>query len=118
MTMRHLWMTDCKSLEDHLTASTMGKTEDKRLSIDLSSLRQDLWTMGKDELEMLHPTRFCDKVRWVDTSVMVVDCLTKVMPVGFLVDILMTGVYNITPDPESTLKKAKKQLARARLRDE
>ena len=76
LTMRHVWMTDCKSLEDHLTASTMGKTEDKRLSIDLCSLRQDLWTMGKDELEMLHSTKFSDKVRWIDTSVMAVDCLT------------------------------------------
>jgi len=97
-----------------LTASTMGKTEDKRLSIDLCSLRQDLWTKGKDELEMLHSTKFSDKVRWIDTSVMAVDCLTKVMPTDFFVKILMTGMYDITPDPESTLKKAKKQLARAK----
>ena len=43
LTMWHVWMADCKSLEDHLIASTMGKTEDRRLSIDLCSLRQDLW---------------------------------------------------------------------------
>ena len=114
MTMRHVWLADCKSLEDHLKAPTMGKTEDKRLSIDLCSLRQDLWTMGKDEVEMLHDTRFCDKVRWIDTSAMVVDCLTKVMPPDFLMKILSTGSLDITADPESVLKKVKKQLARAK----
>ena len=50
-------MTDCKRLEEHLTAPTMGKTEYKRLSIDLDSLRQDIWTKGKDEVEILHSHR-------------------------------------------------------------
>ena len=45
---------------------------------------------------------------------MVVDCLTKVMPTDFLMKILSTGSYDITADPESTLKKVKKQLARAK----
>ena len=112
--MRQVWLTDCKSLEDHLTASTMGKTEDKRLSIDLSSLRQDLWTIGDEEVEKLHPTKFCDKVRWIDTSAMAVDCLTKAMPTGFLVKILQTGEYSFEADPDSTLKKVKKQIARAK----
>ena len=108
-------MTDCKSLEEHLTTPTMGKTEDKRLSIDLSSLRQDIWTRGQEEVEILHPKLFCDKIRWIDTSIMAVDCLTKAMPNDFLVNILSTGSYDVTADPESTIKKAKKQLARARV---
>ena len=66
-------MTDCKSLEEHLTAPTMGKTEDKRLSIDLSSLRQDIWTRGQEEVEILYPKFFCDKFRWIDTSILAVD---------------------------------------------
>ena len=114
MTMRHLWMTDCKSLEEHLTASTLGKVEDKRLSIDLCSLRQDIWTNGEEELEILHPSKFCDKIRWIDTSIMAVDCLTKAMPTDFLVNILQTSLYDVTPDPDSTMKKVKKQLARAK----
>eukprot|EP00959_Pyramimonas_sp_CCMP1952_P109834 2297651-Pyramimonas_sp.AAC.1 len=70
MTMRHLWMTACKSLEEHLTTPTTGKTKDKRLSIDLISLRHDIWTRGDEEVEILHPKLFCDKIRWIDASVM------------------------------------------------
>ena len=81
--------------------------------IDMNSLRQDLWTMGADELEILHPSRFCDKVRWIDTSVMVVDCLAKAMPIEFLMQ--FTGMCDIIPDPESTLKEVKKQTARAKM---
>eukprot|EP00959_Pyramimonas_sp_CCMP1952_P459317 9478060-Pyramimonas_sp.AAC.1 len=39
VSMRHLWMTYCKSLEEHLIAPTIGKAENKRLSIALRSLR-------------------------------------------------------------------------------
>ena len=98
-----------------MTAATMGKVEGARLSIDLCGLRQDLWTNGEEEVEMLHTTRFCDKVRWIDTSAMLVDSLTKVMPVDFMTNVLNTGYYDTTADPESTAKKAKKQLARSKL---
>ena len=81
--------------------------EDKRLSVDLMSMRRDLWTHGDVELDALHPTKFGDKVRWIDTSVMAVDCLTKVMPPDFLIAIQKTNVYDITPDPGSTAKKIK-----------
>eukprot|EP00959_Pyramimonas_sp_CCMP1952_P106596 2228841-Pyramimonas_sp.AAC.1 len=93
----------------------MGKTEDKRLSIDLISLRQDIWTRGDEEVEILRPKLCCDKIRWIDASVMAADCSTKAMPNGFLVNILTTGTYDIAPDPVSTIKKARKQLARARV---
>ena len=107
-------MTDCKSLEEHLSAPTMGTTEDKRLSTDLSSLRQDIWTYGQEESEILHPTNLCDKIRWIDTSIMAVDCLTKHMATEFLSNISCTGSYDVAPDPNSTIKQAKKQLARAK----
>eukprot|EP00959_Pyramimonas_sp_CCMP1952_P226927 4744550-Pyramimonas_sp.AAC.1 len=45
---------------------------------------------------------------------MAVDCLTKDMPTDFLVKILRTSSYDVTPDLESTLKEVQKQLARAR----
>ena len=57
MSMRHVWMTDCRSLEEHLNAPTIGKAEDKRSCIDLHSLRQDIWTYGSEEVEILHPTK-------------------------------------------------------------
>ena len=36
---QHIWITDCKSLEEHLKSDTMGKVDDKRLSIDIQTLR-------------------------------------------------------------------------------
>eukprot|EP00959_Pyramimonas_sp_CCMP1952_P225028 4705452-Pyramimonas_sp.AAC.1 len=51
MSIRHIWMTDCRSLEEHSIAPAMGKTEDKRLSTDVSSLRQDTWINGTEEAE-------------------------------------------------------------------
>ena len=55
--MRHVWFTDCKSLHDHLTSSCLGKTEDKRLSIDLMSMRRDIWSHGHEELDSLDPIK-------------------------------------------------------------
>ena len=85
MSVRHLWMTDCKRLEDHLTAPTMGKTKDTRLSIDLSILRHDIWKRGDEEMEILRPAKLCDNILWFDTSTMAVGCPTKAMPTDILV---------------------------------
>ena len=48
-------------------------------------------------------------------SDMLVDSLTKVMPVDFMTNVLCTGYYDTTADPESTAKKAKQQLAISKL---
>jgi len=77
-------------------------------------MRRDIWTHGGVELEALDEWKFGDKVRWIDTSIMAVDCLTKVMPPDFLTSILESNRYDITPDPASTAKKAKKQVQRAK----
>ena len=114
ISMRHLWFTDCKSLSDHLSASTLGQVDDKRLSIDLMSMRRDIWSHGGVELEQLDDWKFGDKVRWIDTSIMAVDCLTKVMPADFLTELLRSNRYDITPDPASTAKKVKKRVHRAK----
>jgi hypothetical protein len=37
------WYTDCRSLSDHLTNVNAAAVSDKRLAIDLTSLRQELW---------------------------------------------------------------------------
>eukprot|EP00435_Cladocopium_sp_Y103_P007415 s4110_g2.t1 len=37
------WYTDCRSLSDHLMNVNAAAVSDKRLAIDLTSLRQELW---------------------------------------------------------------------------
>ena len=72
-------MIDCNSLNDHLRNATFTKCSDKRLSIDLAALRQMIWLTPDGELrEDIGPDQ-PDMVRWIDTSCMVADCLTKRM---------------------------------------
>ena len=40
--MRHMWYTDCQSLNDYLINPVAAGTEDKRLEIDLDALRENL----------------------------------------------------------------------------
>ena len=40
---KQIWMTDCKSLETTLSNPKCNKHSDKRLSIEIASLRQELW---------------------------------------------------------------------------
>ena len=73
----HLWMTDCQSLSDYLVSPAAAVTEDKRLEIDLESLRESLWDYydgrPKDDI---HDSQ-TDKPRWIDASTMLCDPLTK-----------------------------------------
>ena len=77
--MRNVWMIDCNSLNDHLRNPTFTKFSDKRLSIDLAALRQMVWLTPDGELRERIGSDQPDMVRWIDTSCMVADCLTKRM---------------------------------------
>ena len=77
--MKQLWITDCKSLEEHLQNDLLSKTQDKKLAIDLAALRQLVWQdENGNEVEEL-PGDLPDLKKWVDTSVMLVDALAKGM---------------------------------------
>eukprot|EP00439_Symbiodinium_sp_Y106_P017032 s7326_g2.t1 len=47
--MRQIWFTDCKSLEETLKNPKCSKHSDKRLSIEIAFLRQDLWRKKGEE---------------------------------------------------------------------
>ena len=53
-----------------------------------------------------------DKIRWIDTSKMLVDCLTKDMKTNYLRETLKQGEYNIVPTVESEVTKLAKQYRR------
>ena len=115
--MRQLWLTDCKSLEETLQNPKCAKHSDKRLSIEIASLRQDLWRQKGQETgdpfeEDYKPkdVDLTDKVRWIDTDVMVADPLTKVMEPVKLVHVLETNELDVEQPLDSVLKKRAKQL--------
>ena len=52
-------------------------------------------------------------LRWIDTSAMIVDCMTKRMKPDVLIQV-MDGYIDLTPTPESVLIKSKKKAGRAK----
>jgi len=113
--MKHVWFTDCQSLHDYLVNPVAAGCEDKRLEIDLEGLREYLWEdengIPKDDMnEDIH-----DKPRWVDTSAMICDPLTKAGNEKFadrLAATMSTGRLTLEASPESQIRKMKQQKAR------
>ena len=112
---RHLWMTDCQSLHDYLVNPAAAGCEDKRLEIDLQGLREYLWEYADGSLKDYIVEDQHDKIRWIDTSVMLCDPLTKAGAKGFadrLQETMTTGNLSLEPTVESQMKKLKTQKAR------
>jgi hypothetical protein len=112
---RHVWMTDCQSLHDYVVNPVAAGTEDKRLEIDLEGLREYLWEFPDGSLKDYIEEEQNDKIRWIDTSTMICDPLTKAGPQGFsdrLLDVLQTSYLSLEPTVQSQLKKLRQQKAR------
>jgi hypothetical protein len=109
--MGHVWMTDCDSLYEHLMSQRLNAIENKRLAIDLMALRQQIWERdGERTLEIDHSCG--DYPRWIDTSVMLADPLTKAMAPDRLVATMTTGVFDMRPTAESLMIKEKNRASR------
>ena len=110
-TMGHIWLTDCESLYEHLASPRLNAIENKRLAIDLMALRQQIWERdGERTLEVDHSCG--DYPRWIDTSVMLADPLTKSMSSETLVRTLMIGRFDMRPTAESLMIKEKNRALR------
>ena len=110
-----MWFTDCESLESYLKNPVAAGCEDKRLEIDLESLRECLWEHDKGQLKDEITENQKDKPRWIDTSTMLCDPLTKTGPVNFcarLRSAMTSGVLNLVPTVGSQMKKLQQQKAR------
>jgi len=109
--MGHIWLTDCDSLYEHLMSSKLNTIENKRLAIDLMALRQQVGERkGERTLEVDHSSG--DYPRWIDTSVMIADPLTKAMNTDRLVHTMMSGELDLKATKESLMIKEKNRIAR------
>ena len=113
-TMRHLWLSDCESLVSHLKNPKNESLENVRLSIDIQGLKQFLWEKSDGtNLDELEPESVAENaIRWIDTSCMVVDCLTKKMSPGVLLQLIANGKSSLEPTVESRMLKLRKQKLR------
>ena len=109
--MGHVWMTDCDSLYEHLVAPRFNSIENKRLAIDLMALRQQIWERGGERTQVVDHSSG-DYPRWIDTSVMLADPLTKPMGAERLVETLRTGLFDMQPTEESSQTKIRNRAAR------
>ena len=61
-------------------------------------------------LDELLPEDVCENaIRWIDTSCMIVDCLTKKMRPDVLIKLMQTGRLNLRATAEPQLLKLRKQ---------
>ena len=90
MKMKHVWVSDCMSLVEHLNAEVPKKVEDKRLGIELEALRQSLWT-GNGQKSCQEYAPCGDELWWIETAKMLADALTKSMRPDLLVKVVQTG---------------------------
>ena len=108
-------MTDCQSLHVYLINPVAQGSEDKRLEIDLESLRECLWEHDDGQLKDEITEKQKDKPRWIDTSTMLCDPLTKSGPASFcnrLRAAMTSGVLDLKPTVGSQMKKLQQQKAR------
>ena len=112
---KNVWMTDCQSLHDYLVNPVAQGSEDKRLEIDLESLRECLWEYDNGQLKDEITEEQKDKPRWIDTSTMLCDPLTKTGPANFCARLraaMTSGVLSLVPTVGSQMRKLQQQKAR------
>ena len=113
---KQVWMTDCQSLHDYLVNPIAAGCEDKRLEIDLEDLREYLWFWPDGSLKDDHKEEAQDMPRWIDTSTMICDPLTKAGNADFcsrLISTCESGMLNLEASETSQIRKMKQQKARA-----
>ena len=115
--MKHLWLTDCKPLREHLCSATLARTSDKRLSADLAALRQMIWEKDGEETGEI-TTEHPDQIQWIDTSIMLDDALTKNMNTNYIRRTLKEGEWSTKPTAESEISRMAEQKWRKMRREE
>ena len=105
------WYTDCRSLSDHLTNVNAAAVSDKRLAIDLTSLRQELCReragnlVGNPSYSDELPSNRTTLCLWVATKTMPADSLTKGMESPQMDELMKTGCLQMTMQQQHSGQK-------------
>ena len=79
--------------------------------IDLLALRQDVWERGGERTHFIDHSSG-DYPRWIDTSTVIADPLTKAMVGEPLLRTLTTGEMDLRPTAESLMIKERNRQSR------
>lgn len=98
--------TDCRSLEESVNQSGLHTVGDKRLAIDLSGVRQQIWRCQGEEtgdplLTDHLPPSATTRLSWINTEKMAADCLTKTMKPKTLTVVMAGQWIDLTPDKDN-----------------
>lgn len=98
------WLTDCRSFTEYMSSGGQGVVSDKRLAIDLTALRQDIWRMcgsefGEPSVQDNIPEDGTDKLWWICTRDMIADALTKSMVWDAIIKVTTTGIFELSVKP-------------------
>ena len=89
----------------------LNRIENKRLVIGSMALRHQIWERNGERTRTVDRT--CgDYPRWIDTSVMIADPLTKAMNGGRLVDAITISYLDLKPTGEPLMIKEKNRMLR------
>ena len=104
-------MTDCEDLASHLHNPVHRQVTEPCLSIKFAGLRQLLWEVAYGHLYEALEENKNDKILWIDTRAMAVDCMTKKMSGNKMRQLMSTGKLNLNATAKSIIAKMKKQKA-------
>ena len=104
--MGHVWFPASAAMGHfaHFISPNPKQVDNKRLAIDLSAVKQLIWNNRDDCDEDVDGSKG-DDPRWIYTSAMLSDCLTRAMTSCRLNETLSTGVFDMRPTEESQSKK-------------
>ena len=97
-----------------------NNSDDKRLEIDLEGLRDPLWFYADGRPKDSVKEQQHDQVRWIDTSTMLCDPLTKYgeKDSRILVTAYSTGFMDLEATAESEMRKMKARKSRQNAKEE
>ena len=95
--------TDCRSLEEYVNQSGLHSVSDKRLAIDLTGIRQQIWRQQQEEtgdplITDRLPRDGTTRLHWICTEKMVADSLTKAMKAGSLEGVMCGSWMDFTSE--------------------
>ena len=101
--------TDCRSLEESVNQAGLGSVNDKRLAIDLTGIRQQVWRQKKEEtgdplLTDRIPEDGTTRLFWVNTEKMAADSLAKSMKPKSLEGVMFGCTVDLTPEKITRVK--------------
>ena len=99
-----VWMSDCRSFIEYMASVNPSVVSDKRLAIDMTSLKQELWRregeeVGDPSVGQSMALNAGDQLFWICTADMVSDQLTKSMRWNAIRDLADTNSFGLTVEP-------------------